>query len=293
MRIFFATVMVLLMTSGGFAADQIKVLIIDGINNHDWENTTKATKATLEQTGRFTVDVSTTPSRRASTEEWEAWHPNFSDYDVVVSNFNDDCEKEDGCEILWSEDVVEEFEEFVREGGGFVPIHAADNAFANWPEYNEMIGIGGWGGRKAGKSGYLLRLIDGKWQRTSPNKGLSGTDEAVKDYLVIHDQPSHPILKGLPTEWMHAEDELYASLRGPAKNVEVLAHSWCRMTDANEPMMMIITYGKGKVLRGNRESHHWYSRLVPHQREDLGGCSGQSGVARHRAVRPVGQQQRL
>ena len=231
MRLIFATVLVSLMASVSFGADQIKVLIIDGINNHDWESTTRATKATLEQTGRFTVDVSTTPKKRASKEEWEAWRPKFSDYDVVLSNFNDDCEEEDGCEMLWSEETVEEFEEFVREGGGFVPVHAADNAFANWDAYNEIIGIGGWGGRKAGKSGSLLRLIDGKWQATSPDKGRSGDDEAVKDYLVIHDQPSHPILKGLPTEWMHAEDELYASLRGPVKNVEVLAHSWCRLTD--------------------------------------------------------------
>jgi len=244
------------MASGGFAADQIKVLIIDGINNHDWRNTTKATKATLEQTGRFTVDVSTTPSRRAPTEEWNAWHPNFSDYQVVLSNYND------GGRTLWSSETKADFERFVREGGGFVPVHAADNSSADWVEYNEMIGIGGWGGRKAGKSGYLLRLIDGKWQGTSPDKGRSGDDEAVKDYLVIHDQPSHPILEGLPTEWMHAEDELYASLRGPVKNVEVLAHSWCRMTDANEPMMMIITYTGSFVVpydrheRARDDDHH-------------------------------------
>ncbi len=166
----------------------------------------------------------------------------------VLSNFNDDCEKEDGCDTLWSAETQADFLKFVREGGGFVPVHAADNAFGNWPEYNKIIGIGGWGGRKAGKSGSLLRLIDGKWQATSPNKGRSGDDEAVKDFIVVHDRPSHPILKGLPTEWMHAEDELYASLRGPVENIEVLAHSYCRQTRENEPVMMIITYGKGKIF---------------------------------------------
>ena len=223
MKTLFTIVMLSLMTSVSCVADQIKVLIIDGVNNHDWERTTIAAKATLEQTGRFTVDVSTSPRKGAPKEEWNAWRPEFSDYQVVLSSFNDDWEE--GGPTLWSPEMKAGFEEFVREGGGFVPVHAADNSSADWVAYNEMVGIGGWGGRKAGKSSFLLRMVDGKWIATSPGKGGSGDDEAVHDYLVIHDQPSHPILKGLPTEWMHAEDELYASLRGPAKNVEVLAHS--------------------------------------------------------------------
>lgn len=248
MKTIFAGLMAVLMTTASFAADPIKVLIIDGRNNHDWRSTTKATKATLEKTGRFTVDVSTSPERRADKAAWDAWRPKFSEYDVVLSNFNDDCEVEGGCETVWSKQTQEDFEKFVREGGGFVPVHAADNAHGNWPEYNEIIGIGGWGGREAGRSGYLFRKIDGKWQATSPNEGRSGDDEQVKDYLVIHEQPDHPILKGLPTEWMHADDELYGSLRGPAKNIEVLAYAYCRLTGENEPLMMIVTYGKGKVF---------------------------------------------
>ena len=70
----------------------------------------------------------------------------------------------------------------------------------------------------------------------------------MREFLVVHDQPSHPILKGLPTEWMHAEDELYSALRGPAKNVEVLAHSHSLFTEENEPTLMLITYGKGKIF---------------------------------------------
>jgi type 1 glutamine amidotransferase len=230
------------------AEEKIKVLIIDGINNHQWEKTTAATKATLEKTGRFDVDVSTSPSSGSSKDAWEAWRPAFSDYQVVVSNFNDGCQEGDGCETPWSSETQADFESFVRGGGGFVSVHAADNAFVNWPEYNEMIGVGGWGGREAGKSGSLLRLVDGEWKASSPDEGASGTHGEVRDYLVIHDQPSHPILAGLPAEWMHAADELYAALRGPAKNVEVLAHSFSLVTNEAEPMMMIITYGKGKIF---------------------------------------------
>ncbi|GAF99112.1 unnamed protein product, partial [marine sediment metagenome] len=183
-----------------------------------------------------------------SREEWAAWRPKFSDYQVVISNFNDDCEEKGGCEPMWSAETMTDFESFVAQGGGFVPIHAADNAFAAWPEYNEIIGIGGWGGREKGKSGYLLRDIDGRWQATSPDEGISGEHGDMREFQVIHDRPDHPILKGLPTTWMHAKDELYSSMRGPAKNVEVLARSHSLYTNVDEPVLMIIPYGRGKTF---------------------------------------------
>jgi hypothetical protein len=93
-KLFQTLIMVLLLSCISFSSEKIRALIIDGINNHDWENTTIATKATLEQTGRFTVDVNTSPSRNVPKDEWKAWHPKFFDYQVIASNFNDDCEEE-------------------------------------------------------------------------------------------------------------------------------------------------------------------------------------------------------
>ena len=52
-------------------------------------------------------------------------------------------ERDAGCESLWSEGTKAELETYVREGGGFVSVHAADNHDANWLEYNRMIGVGG------------------------------------------------------------------------------------------------------------------------------------------------------
>ena len=40
------------------ADEKIKVLVIDGQNNHDWKSTTPVLKKILEGTDRFTVDVS-------------------------------------------------------------------------------------------------------------------------------------------------------------------------------------------------------------------------------------------
>ena len=39
----------------------IRVLIVDGFSNHDWKQTTAVTKWILENSGLFTVDVSTVP----------------------------------------------------------------------------------------------------------------------------------------------------------------------------------------------------------------------------------------
>ena len=42
-------------------AAPIRALIIDGRNNHDWQITTDALRATLEASKRFEVSVSTAP----------------------------------------------------------------------------------------------------------------------------------------------------------------------------------------------------------------------------------------
>ncbi|MCM8535691.1 MAG: ThuA domain-containing protein [Lentisphaeraceae bacterium] len=243
MKKLFLLFLVGLFTSCVSQDSKIKVLIIDGVNNHNWQKTTKATKATLLKTGRFTVDVSTSPGKKAAPAEWEKWNPDFSKYEVVVSNFND------GGKTLWSTKTQKAFESFVKNGGGFVPVHAADNSCADWVEYNKMIAIGGWGGRKAGKSGFLLRKKDGSWNKCCENSGKSGDHGPQREFLVKHDQPNHPIVKGLPTEWLHAKDELYHSLRGPAENVEVIASAFSlKGSKETEPMIMIIKYGEGTTV---------------------------------------------
>ena len=47
---------------------------------------------------------------------------------------------------------------------------------------------------------------------------------------------------------MHAQDELYDSLRGPAENMKILATAYSPKSKRHEPMMMTIHYGDGLIF---------------------------------------------
>ena len=219
-------------------AAPMKILIIDGQNNHDWKRTTPELKKILEDSGLFAIDVATSPPKGGDLSTFK---PDFAAYRVIVSNYNGEP---------WSKETQEAFEKYVRDGGGFVSVHAADNAFPEWKEYNEMIAVGGWGDRNE-KSGPYLRLRDGEWVHdTAPGRG--GSHGAQHEFVVETRDAEHPIMRGLPSKWLHGKDELYDRLRGPARNVTVLASALATKatngSGEHEPLLMTIAYGKGRVF---------------------------------------------
>jgi type 1 glutamine amidotransferase len=220
------------------AADRMKALIVDGQNNHAWQQTTPRLKEVLEQSGLFTVEVATTPPKGAPMGDFL---PKFAAYRVVVSNYNGEA---------WPAAAQEAFAKYVRGGGGFVVFHAADNAFPEWEEYNRMIGLGGWGARDE-KAGPYLRFRDGRIER-DPKPGRGGHHGKRHAFPVNIRMKNHPITAGLPETWMHAEDELYDSLRGPGENLALLATAYSDPatggTGEHEPILFTISHGKGRVF---------------------------------------------
>ena len=126
-------------------------------------------------------------------------------------------------------------------------VHAANNSSGDWPEYNRMIAVGGWGGRTPAHGSHL-RLVDGAWTSDpAPDEG-SGSHGPQHEFVVEASGVEHPVTAGLPERWLHARDELYDSLRGPCEEVSVLASAFSPKTGRHEPMIMSIGYGEGRVF---------------------------------------------
>src|SRR5437660_10396266 len=107
------------------AAPPIRVMLLDGEQAgayHAWKETTPYLKRMLADAGIFQVDVVTAPPPEG---DFSTFKPDWNKYQVVVSNY-------DAPDIRWPDSLKASFEEYVRDGGGFVSVHAADNAFAQW-----------------------------------------------------------------------------------------------------------------------------------------------------------------
>lgn len=214
-----ATVLVVTLPLGAKEAKPIKVLIITGDHGHAWKETTPFIKDLLTKAG-MSVDVTETPAKDLTPD-------NLAKYDVLFLNYRNT--KNGGPDTVWSDSNKKAFADAVRGGKGLVVYHHASSAFTGNSEFDmefEKIIAGGW--RKQGNHGKR------------------------HEFSVTIRKDDHPITKGMPEQFAHANDELYQnSVMLPGSVVLATAFSDKKIdpknTDKHEPIVWVASYGKGRV----------------------------------------------
>jgi type 1 glutamine amidotransferase len=188
----------------------IPVLIVSGANNHDCEWSTPNMKRILEASGKFDVAVTTDPARELADPAILAKARLF------VLDYNGP---------RWGEAAERGFLAAVSAGAGVAVIHAANNAFPGFVEYEKLVG-------------HLWR--DG-----------TGHGKFHEFDLKILDR-DHPITRGLGEIRRHP-DELYHGLQNPQNathSILAVAHSSIESggSGKDEPMITAGSYGRGRVF---------------------------------------------
>lgn len=229
------------------AEGELRVLIVDGFGNHDWKQTTKDVQRILKTDERLHCEVSTVPSESSKT--WQDWLPTFSDYAVVIQNTTDI-----NVGGSWPKPAQRALEDYVAGGGGLFILHSANNAFPEWYEYNQMIGLG-WRKKDFGPA---IRIVDG--QQTLIPAGEGGnTGHGKRINTIITRMNNHPIHDGLPQQWMAADLEIYHYARGPAQNLTVISYAREPKTGINFPIEWTVRYDKGRVYNSTY-GHRWHNQ---------------------------------
>src|SRR5690606_4016561 len=98
-------------------------------NNHEWQWTGPSLRAILEESGRFAVHVTQQPAITLSDPR------EVARYRAFVLDYNGP---------RWGPTAEKAFLDAVSGGTGVTVVHAANNAFPGWVEYERLIALA-WG----------------------------------------------------------------------------------------------------------------------------------------------------
>ncbi len=191
---------------------KLRVLILSGLNNHDWRSTTPLVEALFRECVRFgPVDVTESPAGLNAVT--------LAQYDVLVSNWTPYPE----TRRTWPPETEAAFLDFVRRGGGFVVIHAAACTFQTWPEFQELIAL--------------------TWQTNYTAHGTYHT------FRVSVEDHAHPIVQELAD--FYTTDELYHQMvHLPEQPLHVVLKAFSAKEQAGtgnyEPVLVCTELGRGR-----------------------------------------------
>jgi type 1 glutamine amidotransferase len=196
----------------------LQVLIVTGINAHDWKGTTPTLRQTLEETGKF--DVRVVEEFRGATMQ------TLAPYDLVVLNH--------AGRRIWGEETEHAFEEFVRSGKGLVIYHFALAGFAGWTEFEKMSGAN-WrpnNGDHSAKHDWLVNIKDTEHPITKGLKPFMAQKEELYTALAWQPEGNYHVLA---TAW--DDHSLYTRAGHPIPGPGL-----------DQNIMWTTQYGQGKVF---------------------------------------------
>jgi type 1 glutamine amidotransferase/HEAT repeat protein len=221
---------------------KLAVLILTGQNNHDWQATTPVLKQILEASGRFTVDVTEHPEQCTAAS--------LARYDALLSNWNEFGKPP----TPWPEAARSGILDFVRNGKGFVVVHAGSSSFYDWPEYQQMVGA--------------------TWANGATSHG------PIHRFFVQVTDPDNPITHGMRI--FLTQDELW-NRTGVQPGNHPLATAYSAPdaggTGHDEPLVFVHDFGKG----------HCFDLMLGHNVEAMQSAGFQALLCRGTEWAATGQ----
>lgn len=201
----------LVMADISLADEPIRVLLLSGKNNHDWQKTTPCLQQILDANALFSVRVTEQP--QVCTVE------DFAACDVIVSNWN--AFGRSGPDADWSEATRMAFLEFIKQGGGHVTVHAGGSSLYDWAAYHRIVASWGDKTHHGPRHTFQVDVVD----------------------------PNHALVRGLTAFTIH--DELWNQTHFPPNShVLMTAHSAKAHKGSGqaEPVLCVSHYRRGRSV---------------------------------------------